>query len=359
MRFYWLQVLMVCATFPMYSQVSPEGPTSKKAQESYQQGLNYVQHHEWNLAISYFRQANKQDSGHCLVCQEQMIQSGLQVNNWKAVEEGARSLTTEVKEPKQQAVAHHFLGLAYFNEGMDNHDNDLFARAHDEFTNSIAASALPDAIWQDGKALAQLHKDDDAKAQFQKFVALTPAWASMHWRAQQFISKPDLARANMVEDFAILSADGQRVSPRDLAGKVVLVHFWSTTCGTCARAFPRLRDIARKLQKQPFVMLSVSVDHDERAWRTFLEKNDVPGLQYRDGFNGPMAKVFGVGIQFHSSVDKPIAGAWQTSWGLKEDAPKTFTIDADGILQSEKLSDSLEGRLQALISHIQTSAASK
>lgn len=156
-----------------------------------------------------------------------------------------------------------------------------------------------------------------------------------------------------------MTANGQRISPRDLSGKVVLVHFWSTTCETCTRAFPRLRDITKRHQNEPFVMLNISVDHDERAWRSFLDKNDVPGLQYRDGFNGPVAQVFGVGVQFHSSTDNPIAGVWKTSWGMKEDVPKTFTIDADGVLQSEKLSDSLEGKLQELISHIQPAATGK
>lgn len=359
MRFCCLSILVVCVASPLYSQAAPEGPTSKKAQESYQQGLNYAQQHDWNLAISYFRQANKQDGGNCLVCQEQMIQAGLQSNNWKAVEDGAASLATEVKDPKQQAVSHHYLGLAYFNEAMDKHEQDLFARAHDEFTKSIALYALPDAIFADGKALAELHKDDEAKAQFQKFVAGTPEWSFMHWRAQQFISKPDLARADLVPEFAVVTPDGHRLSPRDLAGKVVLVQFWATTCDTCARALPRLRDLEKKFQNQPFVLLSISVDPDQPAWQKFLDQNAVPGLQYRDGFNGPAARAFGVGVQFHSSADNPIAGVWRTSWGMKEDVPKTFTIDADGVLQSEKLSDSLEGRLQELISHAPSSATSK
>src|SRR6476661_2783889 len=102
MRFFWLGILVVCTTVPLHSQPSPEGPTSKKAQESYQIGLNYVQQREWGLALSYFRQADKQDGGHCLVCQEQMIQTGLQSNNWKALDEGAGSLTAELKEPKQK-----------------------------------------------------------------------------------------------------------------------------------------------------------------------------------------------------------------------------------------------------------------
>lgn len=132
--------------------------------------------------------------------------------------------------------------------------------------------------------------------------------------------------------------------------------FSRSTCDICARALPRLREIAKKFQNQPFVLLSISVDYKEPAWRAFLEKNEMPGLQYRDGYNGPLAQVFHLGLRLQSNVDHPLggvgnsmAGVWRQSFGMNEDVPKAFTIDADGVLQSEKLSDSLDATLQQLI----------
>jgi len=350
MRLLNLGIIFLCLAGPLFAQESPEGPANKKAQKSYQQALEYLQKHDEGAALWYFRDADKKEQGHCLQCHEQMVRLGLAFKDWKAVEEGASGLASEVKEPKQQAVAHYYLGMALMNEGVETHKDELISRGHDEFSKAIALYAqFPDMLFQDGKALAQLHRDNEAKAQFEKFIAMSPPNLFERWRAQQFVVNPDLARANLVPNFTAFTIDGKLVTVRDLAGKVVLVHFWATTCETCPRDFPHLRAIAKKFQDQPFVILSVSADYQPAVWRSFLEKNDVPGVQCMEGYNGPIARVFDVGVHYQSSVDNPVGGAWVTSWGVKQDLPRTFTIDADGVFQAEKLSESLDNRLQELV----------
>jgi len=354
-----IAVVHVCLAALLFAQDPAQGPTDKKAQKSYQQALEYLQKHEEGTALWFFRDADKQDQGHCLPCHEQMVRLGLAQQNWKAVEEGAAGLSSEVQEPKQQAVAHYYLGMALTHEGMAGHQNDLINRAHDEFSKAFSLyPRLPDILFEDGKALAQLRRDDEAKAQFEKFIAMTPEGNFNRWRAQQFIGKPDLARANLVPDFAAFTSDGERITVRDLAGKVVLVHFWATSCDTCPRALPHLRAIARKFQNQPFVMLSVSADYQPPVWHAFLEKNDVPGLQCMEGFNGPIAKAFGVGVRHESNVEN-LGGGWRSSNGWKEDLPKTFVIDPDGVFEEEKLSDSLDGKLQDLVTRASQDAINK
>jgi len=89
-----------------------------------------------------------------------------------------------------------------------------------------------------------------------------------------------------------------------------------------------VRDIARKFQEQPLVIMSVSLDEDEGKWKDFIAKNGMTWINYRDGgFTGPIAKMFGV-----------------------EAIPHTFTIDADGVLQDEHIGDAaIEGKLKKLI----------
>ena len=355
MRIASITILLVFLTTLLPAQDSPQGPTDKKAQKSYQQAQESLEKHDEASALWFFRDADKKNNGHCLPCHEQMVALGLAQQNWKAVEEGASGLASEVQEPKQQAVAHYYLGMALMHEGMDGHQNDLISRGHDEFSKAIPLyPRLPDILFDDGKALAQLHRDDEAKAQFEKFIAMTTEGQFNRWRAQQFVSKPDLARANLVPEFTAFTADGQRVTLRDLFGKVVLVHFWATSCDTCPRALPHLRAIAKKFQNQPFVMLSVSADYQPPVWHAFLEKNDVPGLQCMEGFNGPIAKAFGVGWHMESEVEN-IGGGGRSYRATKEDLPKTFIIDADGVFQEEKLSDSTDGKLQELIARASAS----
>jgi thiol-disulfide isomerase/thioredoxin len=282
-----------------------------------------------------------------------MIQIGLATLDWKAVEDGASELALEVQEPKQQAIAHHYLGLAFMNEGLDKHQDDLLVRAHDEFTKAIALYPhFAETLFDDGKALANLRRDDESKAQFEKFVAMTPEGEFEPRRALQFIRKPELARANLAPEFGLSTVDGQRVTLDGVAGKVVLIYFWATSCDVCLRGVAHLREIAKTFQNQPFVILSVSVDSDGAAWQSFLKKNDVPGLQYRDGVNGPISQAFGLRVEFERSADNPVAGVWTSSYGLKQVVlPRTFTIDGEGVLQAEKLSDSsLDARLKELVS---------
>jgi thiol-disulfide isomerase/thioredoxin len=132
----------------------------------------------------------------------------------------------------------------------------------------------------------------------------------------------------MAPPFSVTTLDGQYISMDSLAGKVVLIDFWATWCGPCREALPHVRDIARRFQGQPFVVLSVSLDNDMEKWRSFVNKNEMTWLQYRDGgFGGDIAKLFGVNA-----------------------IPATFTIDADGVLEDQHVGDAdIEGKLKKLI----------
>jgi thiol-disulfide isomerase/thioredoxin len=227
------------------------------------------------------------------------------------------------------ALAHYQLAIVLINEGKDKHKDELFTRAHDELTKALAVVAkFPAAVFADGQALANLKQDDAAKARFEEFVKMRTEDTPERQRALRFIAQPELARARMAPAFEVITTDGQKVSMDDLTGKVVLIDFWATWCGPCREALPHMREIAKKFQGQPLIVLSVSLDSDEQKWKDFLTKNEMTWPQYRDGgFSGPIAKVFGV-----------------------EAIPHTFTIDADGVLQDEHVGDAaMEGKLKKLI----------
>ncbi len=176
-----------------------------------------------------------------------------------------------------------------------------------------------------------MKQDDAAKAQFERFVKMKPEDNVDRQRALRLISRPELARARMAPPFAITTMDGQNISLDNLNGRVVLIDFWATWCQPCREAMPHVRDIARKFQGQPLVVLSVSLDSDQKKWKDFVEKNGMTWPQYYDGgFSGPVAQLFGV----HA-------------------IPNTFTIDSDGVLQDEHIGDaSIEGKLKKLVERI-------
>lgn len=360
MRVFSLGSVSLLLFASVFAQGPADTPMPKKVRDNYNEGLKAVQQREPSIALVYFRKADKEAGGHCLPCHEQIVQIGLSQGDWKAVQDGASAMTTEVKEPKQQAIAHYYVGVAAMNQGNNKRDDSLLARAHDEFTQATTLYPnFPQIVFDDGKTLAQLHRDDEAKAQFQKFIAMTPEGQFKRERALQFIKKPELARANLVPEFGIITTSGEGLDAIGIQGNVVLVYFWATTCGTCPRVLPRLRDLAKKFQNQPLIVLGVSADYDERAWKSFMEKNDMPGLQYRDGFDGPMAHAFGVRINWHSNVDQPITRTWQTSYGMKEDLPKVFLVDSDGVVETTKISESLDSQVQQLLGRADQDKAQK
>jgi peroxiredoxin len=310
-----------------------QGPSNEKAQRTYLEGLDYLKKRMTGAALDDFKKADKQDGGRCFACQQNMIKYGMELGEWKVAEVGAEEMVAQAQSPKETALAHYQFGVVLCYEGMNRRKEEFFNHAHEELTKALTAVAkFPDAILEDGRALAYLKRDDEAKARFQQYVEITHEYTPVRQRVLRYISEPELARARMAPPFAVTTVDGRQISLDDLAGKVVLIDFWATWCGPCRAALPHVREIARKFEGQPLVVLSVSVDTDEAKWQDFIAKNEMTWPQYCDrGFTGPVARLFGV-----------------------QAIPHTFTIDADGVLQDEHIGDaSIEGKLKKLIRRAQ------
>jgi thiol-disulfide isomerase/thioredoxin len=329
MRNLGILLALACAVTLSQTQDKLAGPKNEKAQKTYKEAQEYLHKRMPESALDAFKKANKQDGGHCAACLDKMIKYGIELRDWKTAESAAEQVAADAQGAKNIAIAHYDFGMVLMNEGMDKHKEEIFSRAHDELSKASAAVPnFPDAVFNDGWALAHMNQDDAAKAQFERFVKMKPADDPARQRALRFISQPELARARMAPPFAVTTTDGQRVSMDDLKGKVVLIDFWATWCGPCREALPHMKEVVKKFQGQPLVVLSVSLDSNEQQWKDFVAKNEMTWLQYRDGgFTGPTAKLFGV-----------------------EAIPHTFTIDADGVLQDEHIGDaSIEGKLKKLL----------
>jgi thiol-disulfide isomerase/thioredoxin len=338
MKYAAILVVLASIVAPLLGQEKTnEGPANEKAQKTYKEALDYLHRRMTAAALEGFKKADKQDDSHCLACQKKMIAYGIELREWKTAETAAEEMVEQAQGSKNVAIAHYQFGLVLLDQGRDKHKDELFARAHDEMTKALAAAAnFPNAVFADGRALAYLKQDDAAKARFEEFSKMRPADDPDRGRALRYVDRPELARARMAPPFEVTTADGQRVSMDDLAGKVVLIDFWATWCEPCRAALPRIREIAKKFQGQPLVVLSISLDKDEQMWKDFVGKNEMTWPQYRDGgFSGPIAKMFGV-----------VA------------IPQTFTIDADGVLQDEHIGDaSIEGKLKKLVARARDAEA--
>jgi cytochrome c biogenesis protein CcmG, thiol:disulfide interchange protein DsbE len=83
------------------------------------------------------------------------------------------------------------------------------------------------------------------------------------------------------EDFYI-SLDNKPAHLSDLRGKVVVLNFWATWCQPCVEETPGLIQLNQRIAARGGVVLGVSVDEDEAAYRAFIQQNGINFLTYRD-----------------------------------------------------------------------------
>ncbi|HEY2119282.1 MAG TPA: TlpA disulfide reductase family protein [Candidatus Acidoferrum sp.] len=333
MRIACIGAVIACMLVPAFAQekTTTGGPSDEKAKKTYEKAEQDVKDRKTEWALDNFKKADKQDGGHCYECQKQMIKYGVALGDWKTAEMGAEEMLAGAKGNKETTLAHYQYAVVLLDEGMQKHKDDLFSRAHEECGKALAIYAnFPEAVFLDGRLLAYLGQDEAAKTKFAEYIKMTKEDDANRQRAQRYMVRPELARARMAPAFTITTEDGQKISMDGLQGKVVLLDFWATWCEPCREALPHIREVAKKFQGQPLVILSVSLDSDEAKWKEFVTKNEMTWPQYRDGgFAGSVAKMFGVTA-----------------------IPHTFTIDADGVLQDEHIGDaSIEGKLKKLLAH--------
>jgi thiol-disulfide isomerase/thioredoxin len=77
--------------------------------------------------------------------------------------------------------------------------------------------------------------------------------------------------------------DGREVDLAKFTGKVVLVEFWSTTCGPCVAEMPTVKAAYEKLHPRGFEVVGISLDDKEAPLRQFISEKALPWPQYFDG----------------------------------------------------------------------------
>lgn len=96
--------------------------------------------------------------------------------------------------------------------------------------------------------------------------------------------------------FSFVGLDGKRGQLKDYRGKVVLLHFWSTSCKPCVASMPGLKKSYDSVHQEhdDFVMLSLCVGGAEDAVRALVEKNQLTWPQICLSLESEVAPDYGV-----------------------------------------------------------------
>lgn len=83
-------------------------------------------------------------------------------------------------------------------------------------------------------------------------------------------------------DFSITADNGRTITNSNFGGKLLVLNFWATWCPPCIEELPSLNAFQRQFANSGVVVLGVSIDKDENAYREFLAKARISFLTARD-----------------------------------------------------------------------------
>lgn len=177
---------------------------------------------------------------------------------------------------------------AYNNKGLalqaqaDKKDQNKLQAAEAVFREALKLKNAPAILrYNLGVVLMQENRDEEGIAEINQYMKLHPKGGYFE-TARKLAANPRRARENYAPDFAFTSSEGEYVTLEDLKGKVVVLDFWATWCGPCVASVPEMRKLYSRYSNESFVLIGVSSDYDEGAWREFTGKNRMSWVQYLD-----------------------------------------------------------------------------
>ncbi len=265
--------------------------------------------------LENWKHANKIAHNACEECLHQIVDLQLRTGAYKDAVASTQQweAVASTDRDKLEAKLKRGMALMRFNGGQPKTPEVTQAEAafHDVL---VKAPHARDAIFEEGRALAMLGRNDEAKAMFAQYVDLTPASDKLQSRAEHFSDDPHLATMQMAPPFRLVTAQGEALNLDDMNGRVVLLDFWATWCGPCKETLPEVARLAKRYKDDPMVVIiSVSQDADKSAWENFIAKNNMTWPQYRDKGN-----------------------ALSSAYGVTA-IPHFFTIDTNGVLKTEQV----------------------
>ncbi len=88
------------------------------------------------------------------------------------------------------------------------------------------------------------------------------------------------------QDFTGTDINGKEIKLSDFRGKLVVMDFWSTTCGVCIASFPEFREAEKHYRDNDgVVFLTVTTDqvNNREKWEKVVKEKSVPGINIFPG----------------------------------------------------------------------------
>lgn len=130
-------------------------------------------------------------------------------------------------------------------------------------------------------------------------------------------------------DFEMQTPTGETKKLSELKGKIILLEFWASWCGSCLGETPNIKKVYDQFHKDGFEIFAVSFDMDKDSWTKYIEKGNL-------NWN-------------HVSELKHIGNTAGLIYGIYA-IPDNFLINEDGIIIARNLrGDNLEQKVKELM----------
>ena len=121
------------------------------------------------------------------------------------------------------------------------------------------------------------------------------AWDASEWHVDHarghLYEFDNLNVGQLAPQFRLPDMDGNHIDLAGYQGKVVVLHFWGTTCSWCKFIYPSLRNIAQEYSGDEVALIGVSDDIDFDALRAAITEEQFTWPQICEG-NGWKDTVF-------------------------------------------------------------------
>ncbi len=288
-------LLLVCsvsiaASSLLFAQ-EKSAPLDPAVQQQYQAGQQALSAGKDKDAIDAFKRANKLAGNPCFECFVGLAAAYTRQGDLKNALDSCDRAVAAATDNSNKANAHAYKGKALLTIGKP--DAKRFGQAEQEFRTAIELAGNDPVLHLDlAITLLRQSKDDQAREELQKSVALNPAPA-MAEQAKLLLANPRRAREEVAPNFEVTTLQGEELVLKQMTGKIVVLDFWATWCPSCRDSVGELKELSRKYRSDKVVVISISADEDDAAWRQFIAKKKMEWPQYRDA-DRKVRKSFGV-----------------------------------------------------------------
>jgi thiol-disulfide isomerase/thioredoxin len=218
-------------------------------------------------------------------------------------------------------------GMRFFVEGQSKFRQEMDHAGKGRLREAMKRFPESEMPYQFMMALAERSSPEEQKLIATELLA-SPAPESVKALAKHFQEGTRPYQVGQPVDFKFTALDGREVDVQKMKGKVVIIDFWSTTCGPCLAEMPMLKSIYDRFHSQGLEIIGISLDDKETKLRHYLEEKEISWPQFFDGkgWGNKFAVRYGI-------------------FGI----PTVWLLDRNGVLHTDRARGQLEKMVERLL----------